>query len=140
MSKLENQLRWIRIHDRVQAGEMPPEPSDLPADQREILVRSLAAALHDADMKDVEQLGRGPMRRLNRNEYQQNLRDSNTHDNTNLPILLAGGGFRHGQHLSFRHDHNTPLCNLFVSMLQQLGIDASEFGSSTGALNGLKTA
>ena len=75
LSKLENQLRWIRIHDRVQAGEMPPEPSDLPADQREILVRSLAAALHDADMKDVEQLGRGPMRRLNRNEYQQNLRD-----------------------------------------------------------------
>ena len=67
--------RWIRIHDRVQQGEMPPEPDDLPADQRNALVRNLAAALHGADRKDVEQSGRGPMRRLTRDEYQQNLRD-----------------------------------------------------------------
>lgn len=61
-------------------------------------------------------------------------------DNSNLPILLAGGGFRHGQHLVYKRDHNTPLCNLFVSMLQQLGIDTDEFGSSTGTLTGLKRA
>ena len=38
-------------------------------------MRNLAASVHDADMKDVEQSGRGPMRRLTRDEYQQNLRD-----------------------------------------------------------------
>lgn len=71
----DNRQRWIRVHDRVQHGEMPPDPDDLPGDQRESLVKSLAASLHDADMKDVEQSGRGPMRRLTRDEYQQNLRD-----------------------------------------------------------------
>ncbi len=72
--------------------------------------------------------------------FGSNLGDANIHDNTNLPILLAGGGFRHGQHLAFRRDNNTPLCNLFVSMLQRLGIEANAFGSSTGALTELKMA
>ncbi|MBI1313974.1 DUF1552 domain-containing protein [bacterium] len=69
--------------------------------------------------------------------YGSNMGDANTHLNTNLPILLAGGGFQHGQHLAFHRDHNTPLCNLYVTMLQQLGIDADAFGSSTGTLSGL---
>jgi len=50
---------------------------------------------------------------------------------------LAGGGFRHGQHLAFKHDDNTPLSNLFVSILQRLGVYADAFGSSTGPLQGL---
>lgn len=70
--------------------------------------------------------------------YGSNMGDANTHDNTNLPILLAGGGFRHGQHLAFNRESNKPLCNLYVSMLQQLGIEADGFGSSTGTLAGLK--
>src|SRR5262249_32667039 len=49
------------------------------------------------------------------------LGNANSHDNRNLPILLAGGGFRHGQHLAFPKDNNYPLPNLFVSMLQRLG-------------------
>ena len=69
--------------------------------------------------------------------FGSNMGDANTHDNTNLPILLAGGGFKHGQHLAFRRDHNTPLCNLYVSMLQKMGIEADSFGSSTGSLAGL---
>jgi hypothetical protein len=69
--------------------------------------------------------------------FGSNMGDANTHDNTNLPILLAGGGFKHGQHLEFRRDHNTPLCNLYVSMLQKMGIEADSFGSSTGSLAGL---
>ncbi len=67
--------------------------------------------------------------------FGSNMGDANTHDNTNLPILLAGGGFNHGQHLAFRHDHNKPLCNLFVTMLQHLGIETESFGSSSGTLN-----
>ena len=67
--------------------------------------------------------------------YGSNMGDSNTHDNTNLPILLAGGGFRHGQHLASRK--HTPLCNLYVSMLQRLGVETDRFASSTGTLTGL---
>lgn len=67
--------------------------------------------------------------------YGSNMGDANTHDNTNLPILLAGGGFKHGQHLAFKRDDNTPLSNLFVSMLQQMGAEADAFGSSTGVLS-----
>jgi hypothetical protein len=69
--------------------------------------------------------------------YGSNLGDANTHDNTNLPILLAGGGFRHGSHLAHPHDDNRPLSNLFVSILRRLGIEADAFGSSTGPLAGL---
>lgn len=72
--------------------------------------------------------------------YGSNMGDSNTHDNTNLPVLLAGGGFKHGQHLSFDRDNNTPLSNLFVSMLQQLKIPTDTFGSSTGSLAHLESA
>lgn len=67
--------------------------------------------------------------------FGSNMGDSNTHDNTNLPILLAGGGFRHGQHLAFQRDQNTPLCNLFVTMLQNLGLETDAFASSTATLS-----
>jgi hypothetical protein len=67
-----------------------------------------------------------------------NLGNSNTHETTNLPILLAGGGFKHGQHLAFDRENNTPLCNLYLSMLQRLGLEISSFGSSKGTLKGLE--
>jgi hypothetical protein len=69
--------------------------------------------------------------------YGSNLGDANVHNNTNLPILLAGGGFKHAGHLVFDPIRNTPLCNLFVSMLQRLGVETASFGSSTGTLSGL---
>ncbi|MBZ2180565.1 MAG: DUF1552 domain-containing protein [Acidobacteria bacterium] len=70
--------------------------------------------------------------------YGSNMGDANTHDNTNLPILLAGGGFRHGQHLAFRRDNNTPLANLFLTMLHQMGVETDAFSSSTGPLAGVE--
>lgn len=70
--------------------------------------------------------------------YGSNLGDANRHDTVNLPILLAGGGFKHGQHLAFDRQNNTPLCNLYVSMLQRLGIETDRFASSTGRLSGLE--
>jgi hypothetical protein len=57
---------------------------------------------------------------------------------TNLPVLLAGGGFRHAGHLAFDRQWNDPLPNLFVSMLQRLGVEADRFVSSTGTLRGLE--
>lgn len=69
--------------------------------------------------------------------YGSNLGDANVHNCTNLPVLLAGGGFQHGQHFAFDTLHNKPLCNLFVTMLQHLGIETDRFASSTGTLSGL---
>ena len=66
-----------------------------------------------------------------------NLGDGSSHSTRNLPVLLAGGGFRHGQHLPFDPQSPPPLCNLFVCMLQRLGIEAGKFGTSTGTLTGL---
>ncbi len=66
-----------------------------------------------------------------------NLGDASSHSTKNLPVLLAGGGFQHGQHLAFDPDNPPPLCNLYVSMLQRLGIESDQFGSSTGTLTGL---
>ena len=66
-----------------------------------------------------------------------NLGDGSSHSVKNLPVLVAGGGFRHGQHLPFDPQNPPPLCNLYVSMLQGLGIEADKFGSSTSTLTGL---
>jgi hypothetical protein len=65
---------------------------------------------------------------------------ANSHSNTNLPVLLAGGGFKHGQHLAFDKENNYPLTNLFVSMLQRLGLETREFSTGKGTLRGLELA
>jgi hypothetical protein len=67
-----------------------------------------------------------------------NLGNANTHVNTNMPILFAGGGFRHGQHLAFDRVRNYPLPNLFVNILQRFGLEADRFASSTGTMRGIE--
>ena len=67
-----------------------------------------------------------------------NLGNASNHSTKNLPVLLAGGGFKHGQHLAFDPKDPPPLSNLYVSMLQRLGIETDTFGSSTGTLTGLE--
>ena len=52
-------------------------------------------------------------------------------------MLLAGGGFRHGRHLAFDRQNNTPLCNLYVSLLDRMGAKVDRFGDSTGPLANL---
>ncbi|MFM7739262.1 MAG: DUF1552 domain-containing protein [Planctomycetota bacterium] len=66
-----------------------------------------------------------------------NLGDASSHSVRNLPVLVAGGGFRHGQHLAFDPRKPPPLCNLYLSMLQRLGIETDRFSNSTGTLTGL---
>ncbi|MBM3837358.1 MAG: DUF1552 domain-containing protein [Verrucomicrobia bacterium] len=70
--------------------------------------------------------------------YGSNLGNANTHVTTNMPALFAGGGFKHGQHLAFDTAHNYPLPNLFVSMLQRMGLETDKFASSTGTMRGLE--
>ena len=67
------------------------------------------------------------------------LGNGSSHSNKNLPILLAGGGFDHGQHMVFPEEKTkrVPLCNLYVSMLQNFGLEIDQFGKSTGTLKGV---
>jgi len=70
--------------------------------------------------------------------YGSNLGDANAHSTTNMPTLFAGGGFRHGQHLKYDRSNNYPLPNLFVSMLQRMGIESDIFATATGTMRGLE--
>ncbi|HVJ83193.1 MAG TPA: DUF1552 domain-containing protein [Planctomycetia bacterium] len=72
--------------------------------------------------------------------YGSNLGNASTHVTTNMPMLLAGGGFRHGRHHAFDRERNYPLPNLFVSMLQRMGLPADKFASSTGTMRGVELA
>ena len=66
-----------------------------------------------------------------------NLGNASSHDNRNMPVLFAGGGFGHGQHLAFDRDNNYPLPNLYVSVLQRTGLKSDRFATSTGTMTGL---
>ena len=70
--------------------------------------------------------------------YGSNLGNANTHVTTNLPVVFAGGGFKHGKHLAFDTQNNYPLPNLYVSMLQRLGMEVDQFATSTGTMRGLE--
>jgi hypothetical protein len=65
--------------------------------------------------------------------------NASAHANTNLPVILAGGGFKHGRHLFFPKNgrQQTPLCDLYVTLLQQMGVERDKFGSNKGNLNQL---
>jgi hypothetical protein len=69
--------------------------------------------------------------------FGSSMRDGNAHSPKNLPLILAGhgGGLKGGRHLVSQPD--TPMCNLFLSMLQLVGMKAERFGDSTEALRGL---
>jgi hypothetical protein len=66
-----------------------------------------------------------------------NLGNANRHDTRNTPTLLAGGGFKHGLHLAFDSSNHPPLCNVYLSMLQRLGVEIDSFASSNGRINGI---
>jgi hypothetical protein len=66
-----------------------------------------------------------------------NLGNASSHDNKNMPVLFAGGGFKHGQHLAFDQKDNYPLPNLYLSALQRLGLGQENFATSSGTMRGL---
>ena len=63
--------------------------------------------------------------------------NANTHDNSNLPTLLAGGGFRHGWHRRVDRDAASPrlLGDLYLTVLQRLGLEVDSFAGATHNLN-----
>ncbi|MFT7630531.1 MAG: hypothetical protein ACI87E_001538 [Mariniblastus sp.] len=67
-----------------------------------------------------------------------NLGNASNHSNKNMPVMLAGGGFKHGQHLAFDQKRNYPLPNLFVSIMQKMGLEENKFATGTSTMTGLK--
>ena len=127
----DNQNTSTDYHNLSHHGQADDKVKQLEeADRRQMtLLKKLLQSLTDKRDGDQRLLDRTMIL------FGSNMGDSNTHDNSNLPILLAGGGFKHGQHLAFKRDNNTPLSNLFVTMLERLGVQSDRFGSSTGTIS-----
>lgn len=66
-----------------------------------------------------------------------NLGNASGHLTTNLPVLFAGGGYKHGAHLAFDAKNNYPLPKLFVSIAQRLGVEIDSFAGTSGTMRGL---
>ncbi len=62
--------------------------------------------------------------------------NANAHTNSNLPVILAGGGFKHGEYKALPSSglNRRPLCNLYLTLLQRFGLEVDQFGTSTGTL------
>ena len=67
--------------------------------------------------------------------FGSNLGNANAHDPTNLPIILAGGGYDHGRYVAYDRKNNIPLCNLFVNLLNNTGVETDSFSTSSGNLS-----
>ncbi|MCM8540702.1 MAG: DUF1552 domain-containing protein [Lentisphaeraceae bacterium] len=65
--------------------------------------------------------------------YGSNLGSASSHNCKNLPIIVAGGPYKHGSHVAHDEKNNTPLANLFVSFAQNMGLEIDSFGSSTSS-------
>ena len=123
-------------HSLSHHGKNPAKLKQLEAIDREHM-RLLAGLI--GDLQSVKEPG-GTLLDHTMVLYGTNMGNASTHVTTNLPVVLAGGGFKHGQHLAFDRDNNYPLPNLFVSMLQRLGLEEDKFASSTGTMRGLEMA
>ncbi|MBL8210674.1 MAG: DUF1552 domain-containing protein [Bryobacterales bacterium] len=67
--------------------------------------------------------------------------NANSHVNSNLPVIVAGGGFRHGEYKAYPQGNTrVPLCNLYLTLLQRFGVQAQRFGTSTSTLTGFDAA
>ena len=88
-------------------------------------------------LKDAKEDGETLLDRTNV-LWGSNLSDANAHLSNNLPFILAGGGWKHGQHLGFDVNRPYPLTNVYLSVLNRMGIDHDRFSSSTGTCRGLE--
>ena len=126
------------------------EGPDLEAASGQVIVKLKAAALNRRDFWITQGMypgikpgvilgsdGAGSLLDNTMLMYGSNFGDANKHTTDNMPVILAGGGFEHGKHLAFDREQNYPLPNLFVSMLQGMGIEIDRFASSTGTMTGL---
>jgi hypothetical protein len=122
------------IHNITHHGNRPEVIAEL-REKEEAQFGALAgffAALDSAKEQDQSLLDRTQVL------YGTPMGSANSHSNVNLPVLIAGGGYKHGQHLAFDTKNNYPLSNLYLTMLHRLGLEADSFSSSKGMMAGLE--
>ena len=99
----------------------------------EFLMKNLARFIKR--LKDVKDAEERPLLESTQVLFGSGLGSGSRHSNVDLPLILAGGGWKHGRHLDARRKQ--PLCNLFLSMLQQMDAEQDYFNRSSGTLTGL---
>lgn len=117
-------------HDASHHGQDPAKLDQL------ALIEEAEIAVFGEFLEKLAQTVEGDHTLLDRTAvfYASNLGNSSSHDNTNLPILLAGGSFKHQGHVAYNAKENTLLSNLYVRMLHHMGIEANSFGASSGVV------
>jgi len=122
------------IHNITHHGNRPEVIAELRAKEEGqfAALADFLASLRGSKEEDESLLDRSMV------HYGTCMGSANSHSNVNLPVLLAGGGFKHGQHLAFDTVNNYPLANLYLSMLHRLGIEANSFSTSSGEMRGLE--
>ncbi len=114
-------------HDLTHHGQSSDKIGQLAVLERDVL-KEWSAFLRR--MKEFQE-GDGALLGRTMSVLGAGMGNASSHDSTNLPILVAGGRFKHGQHLAFDPLNPPPLCNLWVQMLQELGLEVGKFGTST---------
>ncbi len=107
---------------------------------------SLMAGMRKIERYQIEQLARfieklGELELLDNTQilFGSGMGDGSAHTNKNLPIIVAGGGYKHQTHLVLPEEQGrrVPLCNLYLTMAQRFGIEANTFGHSKGTFTEL---
>ncbi len=117
-------------HNLSHHGQDPAKIEQLKIVETEILkqLRTLLDRLAEKDTSGASLLDTTSVL------FGSNLGNANSHEPKDLPILVAGGGFSHGAHVVHEGERNAPLCNLYVTLLQRMGVETDQFGQSTGTL------
>src|SRR5262245_27684301 len=134
--KIGDQVLSDGYHGLSHHGKSPAKIKELE------LIDMTHMQLFDQLLKDLRSREEGGETLLDRTVllYGSNLGDANKHLTSNLPTILAGGGFKHGQHIGYDRQRNYPLTNLFVSNLQRFGFETDKFSSGSGTMRGLEMA
>ena len=130
LNDVQQRNQWTHVFDRVLKKEMPPAPQQLSDAHRGQLLKILEPLLHEADLSDVLAHGRGPIRRLNRDEFEQNLRDLLQLPDLNIRDMLPED--RVGHHF------NKTTALLDLSRVQLIAfLDATESALSQATASGM---
>jgi len=121
----------IAHHDASHHGQEPTKLEQL------ALIEEAELRVFGEFLDKLKKSDEGETNLLNRTAifYASNLGNSSSHDNNNLPIVLAGGTFKHQGHIAFDRKQNTLLSNLFVRIMHHMNIEAKSFGASTSVVS-----
>jgi len=117
-------------HNLSHHGQDPAKIEEL-----EIIEKAEFTAFADflTKLKATQENGR-PLLDTTTVMFGSNLGNASAHSTANIPLVLAGGGFKHGRHIAIDKEKHV-FSNLFVSLAQHMGVEAEKFGFSTGVLD-----